>query len=135
MTSVMHAGPTYYCWHCYATGEQASGPCPVCGQPVEGPAGLDYVDRLLWSLHHPLPERRISAAQVLGARREHRAAEPLRIVLAEGADPHLAIAALTALVRISGVAANRELLEDYAHYGPAPTRRTAQNLLRQPPRG
>lgn len=106
--------------------------------PAKGPlcavvaADLDYVDRLLWTLRHPLPERRIIAAEILGARKEHRALGPLRTLLAEGPDPYLATAVLQALVRIGGVGAHRDLLDGYASYGPAPARRAALSLLGRP---
>lgn len=125
----MEARPTYYCWSCYAVNLESCGPCQACGQPVDGPPGLDYVDRLIWSLHHPLPERRIIATEVLGARSERRALAPLRRLLDEGVDPYLAIAVLQALVRITGVADNQDLLHRYANYGPAPARRAAHHLL------
>lgn len=128
----MSTGPTYYCWYCYATGPSPDGPCEHCGEPIEGPPGLDYVDRLLWTLRHPLPERRIIATEVLGARKEHRALAPLRALLTEKLDPYLATAVLTALVRIGGVRAHRELLDAFATRGPAPAKRVALSLLGRP---
>jgi hypothetical protein len=125
----METGPTYYCWHCYGTADRPTGPCPRCGEPVEGPPDLDYPDRLLWTLHHPLHERRVVAVQVLGARRERRAVQPLRALLDEGPDTYLAAEILTALVRICGVGENRDLLDEFALAGPAPARRVARHLL------
>jgi HEAT repeats len=125
----VNSAPTYYCWHCYAAGTQPAGTCRACGRDVEGPAGLDYTDQLLWALHHPLPDRQLIAAQILGARREHRAVQPLRAVLADTGDPYFAAEALRALVRITSVSDCQDLLTRYAASGPAPARRVARDLL------
>jgi HEAT repeats len=125
----VNAALTYYCWHCYAAVTQPTGTCQACGRPVEGPAGLDYADQLLWALHHPLPDRQMIAAQILGARRERRAVQPLRAVLASTGDPYLAAEALLALVRITGVRDCQDVLTRYAASGPALVRRVARDQL------
>lgn len=60
------AGLTYYCWSCYRPAQVASGPCERCGGPSEAPPDADYADLLVWALDHPLAERRLLAARVLG---------------------------------------------------------------------
>lgn len=122
------AGPTYYCWSCYAAVAAAAGPCPHCGGMIEPPPGTDYTDRLLWALDHPLVERRMVAIQVLAARRETRALDRLTRLARSHQDPYLAAAALAAVVSIAGEPASSELLAELAEHAPAPVRRTVRQL-------
>lgn len=125
----MMAGPTYYCWSCYAVADAATGRCVRCGQRIEAPPEADYADRLMWALDHPLVERRMVAVRVLGRRREARAAGRLRQLVASVDDPYLAAAALESLVAVVGRAACSDLLAELAGHGPAPVRRVALDLL------
>lgn len=120
---------TYYCWRCYAANDRPHGSCAGCGQEIAAPAGEDYVDLLVWALGHPLPGRRMIAAQVLGQRRETRARGPLRELAAETADPYLAGQALSALLAIDGVTPHRELLETLAESGSTTVARVAKAAL------
>jgi len=120
---------TYYCWHCYAANRRSRGACVGCGEEIAAPAGTDYVALLIWSLGHPLPDRRMIAARVLGQRRESRAREPLRELALDAADPYLAAQALSALIAIDGSAAHQELLEGLAESGPTLVKRVASALL------
>ena len=47
----------FWCFHCYARNEHPNGPCSTCGEPVEAPASLSYVDSLIWALRHPDGDR------------------------------------------------------------------------------
>lgn len=98
--------------------------------PVSGstPPGTTYVDQLLWALEHPLPERRLVAARVLGQRGEPRAATPLRS-LVTNSDPYLAATALHALAQICGVDQIRDVLREQQRSGPAPVRAAARAAL------
>jgi hypothetical protein len=120
---------TYYCWRCYGENDRARGVCPHCGGEIEAPSGTQYVDRLLWAFRHPLPERRMIAAQVLGRRREHRATEELRRPAVTTDDPYLAAQALESLIAIEGAENLVELLTDRAEQGPVAVRRVAQVAL------
>jgi HEAT repeat protein len=75
-----------------------------------------------------LPERRLLAIKVLGTRGEPRAVPHLR-ALATDTDPYLAATAVTALVSITGVDAERDLLIELARTGPAPVRWAARQAL------
>lgn len=126
----MATGPVYFCWSCYGQVQRAAGRCPHCGAQIAPPPRADYAERLIWALRHPLAEVRLNAAEVLGRRRESRAAPALReLVLAEHTDPYLAAAALDALVRIQGIDASSDVLQRAAEDGAAPLRRLAQQLL------
>lgn len=127
----MSTGPVYFCWHCYEQVASADGSCPHCGLAIAPPRHADYTDRLLWALHHPLPETRLTAARVLGRRVATRAAPALNALALTDDDPYLAATALEALVRIRGAAAVRPVLESLAAQGAAPVRHLAEHLLRE----
>ncbi|MGO9882600.1 MAG: HEAT repeat domain-containing protein [Solirubrobacteraceae bacterium] len=124
----MAKGMTHYCWRCYATNPEPAGLCRSCGGPIEQPATATWTDQLIWALGHPLPGRQMIAAQVLGQRREIRAAEPLR-ELVDKADPYLAAQALQSLVLIVGVPAIRDLLDRLARTGSPAVSRVAQRMV------
>jgi hypothetical protein len=119
---------THYCWRCYATNPEPVGPCRSCGGPIEQPASATWTDQLIWALGHPLPGRQMIAAQVLGQRREIRAAAPLR-VLVGNADPYLAAQALQSLVLILGADAIGDMLNELARTGAPAVSRVAQRAL------
>jgi hypothetical protein len=127
----MNVGPTFYCWYCYSETSRPNGACAACGEEIEGPGDADYGDRLLWALRHPLLDRRLLSATMLGVRRETRAVEPLRALLSTENDPYLAAAALKSLVQIDGVDQCRDVLDHAIEAGPAPARRAARQLLTQ----
>lgn len=104
-----------------------------CGEPIEAPPQTDYVDLLLWALHHPVPDTAMQAAASLAARRERRAVEPLRELVLGSPDPILAAQALQSLVELCGGEELRELLEQLARDGAAPVRRVAAAALGQEP--
>jgi HEAT repeat protein len=118
-----------YCWHCYTQNPESGATCVGCGRPVDAPPGASYVDSLLWALGHPLPERQMIAARVLGELREQRAAQTLREIASTSDDPYLAARALTSLVQIEGVEPLAELLEDRAANGAVPVREAARAAL------
>lgn len=124
---------TRYCWRCFAKQPVDASPadrCPRCGQLPDAPAGTTYTDKLLWSLSHPLVERRVIAATALGSRGERRALDPLRSMAFDD-DPYLAAAAVIALAqfpRADGEAVLRRVAEN----GPAPARRAASRALAEP---
>lgn len=120
---------TFYCWSCRAAVQDDHGRCPDCGGEIAPPPGTGYTDALVWALDHPLAERRITAANILGTRRDPRAAAPLRRLAEHSDDPYLAAAALQAAVRIDGPAASRQLLQRLARDGPAPARAVAVTEL------
>ncbi|MGB9800256.1 MAG: HEAT repeat domain-containing protein [Thermanaerothrix sp.] len=57
---------TYYCPHCWHTLEGKATLCPYCGYDLSEFESLSYPQKLIHALHHPIPERRVIAAQVLG---------------------------------------------------------------------
>jgi HEAT repeat protein len=123
--------PTFYCWHCYGEVAARQQVCPRCGLSAEAPEGTDYTERLIWALHHPLPDRRLLAAQTLGPRGDTAAIAPLRELTADP-DPYVAAAALTSLVAVAGLRTNADLVHHLAAAGAAPVRAAARRLLASP---
>ncbi len=117
---------TFYCWWCYAPNTAPRGSCAACGQDIAAPVETTYVDALLWALRHPVVERRMIAARVLGERREPRAREALRELATQEEDPYLAAEALHALFTIDGVDVHRNLAERLARHGPPAVRAVAK---------
>jgi len=126
--AAMSRTATYFCWACYAPVDGAEGRCPACGHASAPPPGTSFTERLLWTLGHPLVERRMVAIGVLAERGERRAVPRLRELAGDARDPYLAAAALQAAVSIEGPEASRALLLA-ARNRPVPARRAAQRLL------
>ncbi|WP_054521397.1 HEAT repeat domain-containing protein [Thermanaerothrix daxensis] len=95
---------TYYCPHCWHTLDAGVTVCPVCGYDLTEFERLPYSQKLIHALHHPIPERRVIAAQVLGdlgAREALPAFEALLDELqGEAYDYYLLRAVLEAIARI-----------------------------------
>ncbi|MET8405376.1 hypothetical protein [Streptomyces sp900116325] len=109
----MTAEPVHFCWNCYAHTDRAAGVCTACGLRVEPPVGTMYPERrLVCALHHPLLESRPTAAQILGQRREFKAAPALQALALASNDPYLAATVLGALLPIRGFDAVRPVLEE-----------------------
>lgn len=123
----------HWCFHCYGVNPEPRGPCVHCGREIAAPAGLSYVDQLIWALGHPDGDRAIMAARTLGARRAPQAAARLREVARGGPDPFLAAEALRSLVAIEGVEALRPLLIELAEHGPLLIARVARGALTDAP--
>lgn len=72
---------TYYCPNCWTIVEENQKVCPNCGYSLADFAHFDFDDKLIAALHHPVTERRIMAAQVLGNRQCKRALPEFRKIL------------------------------------------------------
>jgi HEAT repeats len=152
--------PTFFCWSCYQplgeldpTGRNPTGRattpdmvgddvtdqrpgnqhlCPHCGRCPDPPEDADYTSRLVWALHHPLPDRRLLAAHTLGRRGDPTAVGPLRDLVTDP-DPYVAAAALTSLAALTGLPAIADLIGDLAaHADAAAVRAAARDLLTRP---
>lgn len=125
---------TYYCPHCWHTLDGEVAVCPYCGYDLSAFESLPYTQKLIYALHHPIPERRVIAAQVLGelgAREALPAFEALLDELqGEQYDYYLLRAVLEATARIPDP--RRVVLLRRATHHPADLiARLAQDLLAQ----
>jgi HEAT repeat protein len=129
----------YWCFHCYAVNDHPRGPCDLCGQPVEEPVGLSYVDRLVWALDHPDGDRAVVAAETLGKLRASESAPALRKAVETGPDPYVRAAALQSLLVIEDPPSLRPWLICLTRTAPFLVRDIARraldtSALRHPPR-
>jgi hypothetical protein len=122
-------GGLYWCYHCYGLNRAPSGPCNRCGRPIEGPPGLSYDQRLMWTLGHPDGDRAVTAARILGSLRSRDASPALRAAVIADRDPFLAVEALRSLITIDGVERLRPWLEELAAQAPFMVRAVAQRAL------
>ncbi len=110
----------FWCFHCYALNDHAAGPCDVCGEPVEAPAGLSRAGSLIWALRHPDGDRAVLAAMSLGKLGARESVPALRGAVETGDDIFVRAAALRSLIAIEGVEPLRPLLRRLSQAGAAP---------------
>jgi hypothetical protein len=126
----------WYCPDCFAEVEQQNGDCPRCGADLGSPAG-DFEEQLIRALRHPLPDRRLLAAQILGQRGARGAIPSLIEITEQADDPYLVAEATVALARI-GDPAGLAVVDRMARAGPAVARAAARTARRErcpPPSG
>jgi HEAT repeat protein len=119
----------FWCFHCYALNDCPSGPCSACGETVEAPAGLSYIDGLIWALRHPDGDRALVAAQTLGRLRAHEAIPALREAVEAGSDIYIRAEALRSLIAIEGVESLRLWLNALSRDAPFNVRGIAREEL------
>ena len=119
----------WYCPDCFAEVEQQTEQCPRCGADLANDAS-DFEEQLIRALRHPLPDRRLLAAQVLGQRGAHRAVPHLIGIVEEADDPYLVAEATMALAKI-GDPAGLAVVDQMARRGHAVGRAAARAALRQ----
>jgi len=119
----------WYCPDCFAEVAPDAARCPRCDADLSEPDG-DFEQRLIRALRHPLSDRRLLAAQILGARQARRAVPPLIEAAQQPHDPYLAAEAVTALARI-GDPAGLAVVDRLARDGPVVPRAAARAALRR----
>lgn len=119
----------WYCPDCFAEVEQQTERCPRCGADLTDPT-FDFEEQLIRALRHPLPDRRLLAAQILGQRHAHRAVPHLIGIVRESEDPYLVAEATVALARI-GDPAGLAVVERVARHGPAVAHAAASAAFQQ----
>jgi broad specificity phosphatase PhoE len=119
----------WYCPDCFAEVQEQATHCPRCGADFANPARA-FEEQLIRALGHPLPDRRLLAAQVLGQRQAHRAVHSLVELVDQADDPYLVAEATLALARI-GDPAGLAVVERMAREGPAVARAAASRALRE----
>lgn len=89
---------------------------------------IDFEESLIRALGHPLPDRQLLAAQVLGQRRARRAVPGLIEAAEQRDDPYLAAEAVVALARI-GDPAGLVVVDQMARQGRAVARAAARAVV------
>lgn len=107
---------TRFCPRCYSANAAEAGTCRHCGAALASPAGDDYLAKLVWALHHPEPETRVRAAELIG--RMGKAALPAVAALVQAytsaGDPFLRAAVVKACGSIGGDEASELVLKGAA---------------------
>ncbi len=119
----------FWCFHCYARNDHPNGPCSTCGEPVEAPASLSYVDGLIWALRHPDGDRALVAARTLGRLRAHEGVPALHEAVEAGTDIYIRAEALRSLIAIEGVESLRLGLDALSRDAPFNVRGIAREAL------
>ncbi|MEJ5201833.1 MAG: HEAT repeat domain-containing protein [Anaerolineales bacterium] len=92
---------TFYCPNCWTELQENTRKCPHCGYEVDHFESSSYEDKLLAALNHPLPERRIMAAQILGNLGSQRALKEFKNIIQAETDYFFLRAVLIASAKIS----------------------------------
>lgn len=105
----------HYCPRCWEEVAADAAVCPGCGLMLADAAAWSYDERLVNALDHRLPDRRLTAARILGERRHVAAVPRLVEILRSDPDVYLRAEAAVALVRIAdpgGLAAVEDEMRD-----------------------
>jgi hypothetical protein len=68
---------TYFCPDCWKIIPAEVKTCPFCGCNLAAAGERSYPERLIGALHHPIPETRVLAAEILGELQYRPALAPL----------------------------------------------------------
>ena len=91
---------THYCPECWSTLQGTEITCPNCGFLLQKYNQLAFEEKLLVALHHPVPERRIMAAQILGNLHSQQAISEFENIIAVENDYFFLRAVLLAVAKI-----------------------------------
>jgi len=68
---------TFFCPDCWKIIPADVQTCPFCGCDLAAAAARDYPEKLIGALHHPEPETRLRAGEILGEKGYRPAIGPL----------------------------------------------------------
>jgi len=104
---------TYYCPNCWKELKGNEKICPFCGAELQNFSEIEFEEKLLSALYHPVSERRNIAAQVLGNRKCIKAIpEFLKIIKSGKQDFYFLKEVLLAVAKI-----NHPLRDDILRIG------------------
>ncbi|HQP62078.1 MAG TPA: HEAT repeat domain-containing protein [Anaerolineaceae bacterium] len=122
---------TFYCPNCWTRITEKIHICPSCGYVLDAFDQLAFEDKLLHALHHPIPERRMMAAQILGNLESQRAIPAfLEILQSEETDYFFLRTVLLAVVKIQHPM-RTVLLEQAVNHPSTLVSNLAKHLLEQ----
>ena len=123
----------FYCWRCYGRNGKGIGPCVHCGRDVEPPDSATETQRLIWGTRHPDPDIAIICTRRLGSHADTAAVPQLRALVNDPPDPYVGAEALTSLLALSNIDAERQLLQGLADHGPLFQKHLARRALNRSP--
>lgn len=119
---------TWFCPECFEVVAESAARCPSCGAATADPR--TYEEKLVSALRHPLPDRQLLAARILGLIRSQAAVGPLADAARQTQDPYLAAEAVRALARITTPKA-LAIVRSIARGGPVVARAAARSALQE----
>ena len=120
---------TFYCPACWQTITGTEDRCPACGFELAQDKALSFEEKLLRTLEHPVPDKRLLAIHLLGELGSQAALPELEKLLdTEVNDIYAPRETLTALSKIKG-SRSRELLKKAAGHPFPLIRQLAERLL------
>lgn len=75
---------TYYCPSCWKIVNKEDNTCAHCGTGLNEFNDLSFEQKLISSLHHSVPERRMMAAQILGNIHSQKALQEFQEIIENG---------------------------------------------------
>lgn len=120
---------TYYCPKCWEIVNKDQRVCPNCGYELDDFTHYDYDDKLIAALHHPVSERKMMAAQVLGIRQCKRALPEFKKILASDEDNYFFLRAILLAVTSIKDPECEVILEQAKNHTSALVSRLAAELL------
>lgn len=82
-------GTTFFCPFCGRQSPDDEQTCPRCGKSLDHWRKYPFEERLLLTLHHPLPEHQMMAIRILGKRKYERAVPVFAEMIAAGQDVYV----------------------------------------------
>ncbi|MGD9788187.1 MAG: HEAT repeat domain-containing protein [Sulfuricellaceae bacterium] len=100
-----------YCLSCFSLIPAGADICPVCGAPVDAFSALDYREKLVHALLHPLDDVRMRAIIALGLRGEPETADALvECALRHPTDVVAGLEIVRSLARVKDIGVGRDAL-------------------------
>lgn len=118
-------GTTFFCPFCGRQSPDDEQTCPRCGKSLYRWREYPFEERLLLTLHHPLPEHQMIAIQLLGLGKYGRAVPVFAEMIAAGQDVYVLREIAVALSQMD-TADSRRVLERLRDH-PSPVVRRALN--------
>lgn len=120
---------TYYCPACWSELVGTESRCPACEYELAQDKAMTFEEKLLGSLEHPVPEKRLLAIDILGELGSQAALRGLEKLLdTETSDVYALREALEALSKIEAPR-SRELLQKATRHPFPIIRQLAEKLL------
>lgn len=119
---------TFFCPYCWREVNKDIDICPMCDENIQAYHFLDYEEKLLLALNHPVRETRLIAVKVLGKIRSSRGVPFLYRILKNEMDYYLIKEVLYALREIN-TPESLEILHEAAEHPVELVKKLAKKLI------
>jgi len=125
---------TFFCPFCGKASPLDDRICSRCGKSLDHWQEYPFEERLLLTLHHPLPEHQMMAIRILGLRKYGRAVPVFADMIAAGQDVYVLREIVVALSQMD-TADSRQILEKLRNHPSPVVRQACEDHGRQDPGG